>query len=355
MTALRLEEAAPAFARPAPGGAMWDVAWPRPEGPWPVRLWDPGAAQPAYGVYDPDTGVLHPVRPEEDPALPGLRWAMARGRLVSYRPGRRATVRLDGSPPAYAKVVRPRRAAVVAQRAGAVAAALAGSPGAPEIPGLADVDLELGLLVFHEVPGRPLHRGADGEALDRVGAALVAVHAVEAAGLGLPTGGGVGLGRYVRLAADAFPERAPLLRAALQEITTLPRPSATRARLLHGDLHDKNVILGPHDVTLLDVDLARSGDPSDDLGNLAAHLVLRSLQAGRGLPSGRRAARRLVDAYRGAGGTAADEAVRREVSRTLLRLACLYQLRRRWQGLVPALAEEAVRWADHRPRLRPGP
>ncbi len=346
MTAIRLAEAPPRFARPAADGSTWDVAWPRPDGPWPVRLRRPGSGEPAYGIYDPETDDLRPVDPKEDEALPGLAPTLARGRLVAYRPGRRATVRIGGTPPAYAKVVRPRRAAAVAERARVVATALGGRPGAPAVPGLVDVDLVVGVLVFAEAPGRSLHPAADAEAIGRVAASLVELHAVDAAGLGLPTDGGVSLGQYVRLAADAFPDRAAFLRAALQQVTTLPRSRQPDERLLHGDLHDKNVVLGRRGVTLLDLDLARPGSPSDDVGNLAAHLVLRSLQAGEGRGAGRRAARSLVDAYRRAGGSAADDAVRRAMARTLLRLACLYQFRRRWQPLVPALAEEATRWTE---------
>ncbi|HEX2030080.1 MAG TPA: aminoglycoside phosphotransferase family protein [Actinomycetota bacterium] len=350
MTALRLAEGSPLGPSPSRADEGWEVAWPRPDGPWPVRLRPGASGEPRYGIYDPESGALRTVRPEEDDALPGLPPMLARGTLVAYRPGRRATVRIDGPSPAYAKVVRPRKTVAVARRARGVSAALAGRPGAPATPELLDVDLTLGIVVFAEAPGRPLHRSADAASVDRVASSLVAVHEVDAAGLGLPADEGVGLGRYVRLAADAFPERAPLLRATLQEVVALPRTGAEERRLLHGDLHDKNVVLG-RGVTLLDVDMARPGDPAEDVGNLAAHLVLRSLQAGAGAGPGRAATRRLADAYREAGGAAPGPAVRRAAARTLVRLACLYGFRRRWRALVPAVAEEATVWA----RAWPGP
>jgi hypothetical protein len=98
-------------------------------------------------------------------------------------------------------------------------------------------------------------------------------------------------------------------------------------------------------VTLLDLDLAHPGDPAEDVGNLMAHLVLRSLQAGRGLPPGRADAERFLGAYVRSTGSPTDGAVIGSGARTLLRLACLYRFRRPWRNLSRPLAGEGVRWA----------
>jgi hypothetical protein len=336
--------------QPHADGYLWEVVWPRPKGPWPVRLRHGASGALAFGIYDPQTDALQRVRPEEDEALPPLRDLLQAGRLIAYRPGRRATVRLgDGGKARYAKVFRPARARAPRERIRAVTAALKGRP-APGIPEMVEADLTAGVLVFRGAPGLSLHDrlmggpGVSLSILEAVAGSLARLH--EFPGRSLPDGDvPIGLGVYVRLASKAFPEEAGHLRATLQEVVALPRPASTSDRLVHGDLHDRNVLLDGERVTLLDLDLAHAGDPAEDVGNLASHLVLRALQAGRGLAAGRRDADRLVRSYRGAGGSIEDPSVRRVGARTLLRLACLYRFRRPWRHLSPVLAQEAARWA----------
>ncbi|MBA3553013.1 MAG: hypothetical protein H0W27_09120, partial [Actinobacteria bacterium] len=87
------------------------------------------------------------------------------------------------------------------------------------------------------------------------------------------------------------------------------------------------------------------GHPAADIGNLAAHVLLRSLQRGADVRSGRRAVRRLLDAYCAAGGDVESREVSSAGARTLFRLSCLYLFRRRWQEITERLLDESVRWA----------
>jgi hypothetical protein len=335
---------------PQSDGFLWDVVWPRPKAPWPVRLRHPASGATAYAVYDRETDVLERIRPEEDESLPALGGLLSAGRLVAYRPGRRATVRLQWRGEArYAKIYRPGRADAPRKRLRAAAAALEGEVGAPALPELVEADLAAGVLVLRGAPGRSMHgRTTSGlpvpsSMLDVVARSLARLH--EASGRSLPDGDApIGLDEYARIASEAFPEEEGLLLAALQGVVALPPSAAPGARLVHGDLHDRNVLLDGTRVTLLDLDLARAGDPAEDVGNLAAHLFLRALQASRGL-AGRADAERLLRSYYRADGSIDDPAARRFGARTLFRLACLYQFRRPWQHLTPTLAAEALHWA----------
>ena len=339
------------LAPPSPPVATgtWDVLYPRPEGRWS------GYAQRGdsrrYGLYDPVTGLFETVRPEDDAALPALACWLRRGELLAYRPGRRAMVlTAEGT---YAKVLRPRRVApLVARIAAAEEAAREAGVGFPDLARLVGVDPD-GVVRFAPLPGPSLHDVLVGTAtgpdaatavLDRVGAALARFQDVAAA----PVGDGAGTAAqepatWAALAARDAPELAGRYGEVLAELPAAPSDGVTV--LVHGDLHDRNVVVGAA-VGFLDLDLLGRGGPADDPGNLAAHLVLRALQYGADGQWGRRAAARLVGGYIRHGGVATSEAVTAVGARTLFRLACLYRFRRRWRPLVPALLDEAARWTS---------
>jgi aminoglycoside phosphotransferase (APT) family kinase protein len=58
----------------------------------------------------------------------------------------------------------------------------------------------------------------------------------------------------------------------------LPIPDSAATCLLHRDLHDGQMIFSSAHDGILDLDLMAVGDPALDLGNLLAHLELRSEQ-----------------------------------------------------------------------------
>lgn len=345
--------------KPERDGFLWDVVWPRPAGPWPVRLLHVASGTPGYGIYDPTTDSLSRVRPEEDPALPALSTLLRRGRLAAYRPGRRATVALHyGAEIRYAKVFRAGRARPTWQRFVEVASEVARASDAPRLPQLIEADLGADVLMFREAPGRSMHdRLLEGGPIDfdKVAGALATFHRLSGVRVHPPSPP-IALAEYVRLASETFSEDAGPLRTALESVEPLAGPAGSGDRLVHGDLHDRNILLAGPRVTLLDLDLAHPGDPAEDVGNLMAHLVLRSLQAGRGLPPGRADAERFLGAYVRSTGSPADGAVIGSGARTLLRLACLYRFRRPWRHHTRTLAGEGIRWATGpNGRLASGP
>ena len=119
-------------------------------------------------------------------------------------------------------------------------------------------------------------------------------------------------------------------------IEKLPNDDAT---CIHRDLYDKQVLFSPDRTTLLDCDNAAEGDPAQDYGNFAAHVVLRKLQhprRARQLDAGMEA---FTTAYPKPNAAFARRAKWWEGA-TLLRLSSLYALRPKWRSLTDALLEQ---------------
>lgn len=218
--------------------------------------------------------------------------------LIVHRPERRAVVRTtpDGGGRAvctaagprasavYTKVVRPRRTAALVRRMGQAAMV----PGL-DVPQVVAVDEEAGTIRTSTLPGRTLHdllpEGVP-VAAEQVGVAVRTLHSA---------GGVDGVPRH-DLRAEVENTRVLLGLArrhhalTARAIDALERDVSRAAsviadagavgslRLLHRDLHDKQVLIDGEDVGMLDVDTLGMGDPALDLGNLLAHLDLRAHQ-----------------------------------------------------------------------------
>ncbi len=202
-----------------------------------------GEAPEGSHVVPTQLGDMGVWRHPNDPALPGLRIAVAPGALrqtltsiapgvdadsvdiVTLEPLQRATVRIgDVGRAVYVKVLPPWRVATVAD-----AHRRADTEGLPTPP-LLHADVEHGLLVLGELPGRPLAEHLE-------------------------------LGRPVP-DADQIWDLVERVAAALGT---------------HGDLHDRQILVDEsgHVTGLVDLDDAGEGDVLDDLADLIAHVTAR--------------------------------------------------------------------------------
>lgn len=134
--------------------------------------------------------------------------------------------------------------------------------------------------------------------------------------------------------------------AALARLGAPSEPLANAA--LHGDLHDKQILLRPGGAVFIDLDNAALGESELDLGNLAAHVALRSLQSGRPVGESREAEALVVEGYVAAGGAPRPHRVSRYREATLVRLALLYLMRLNSTHLFAALLDEAERSHEER-------
>ncbi|MFQ5556431.1 MAG: phosphotransferase [Acidimicrobiales bacterium] len=311
----------------------WPIAYPRQRGLWTVtdtRRW---------GVLDPETGQATRVDPGADPALPGLRPALELGRLVSYRFERRAVV---ATPSSYIKVVRPGRVDALATTHAAIASAPGGFEVPPVVSVCGDGRLELG-----PVKGRSLHDLLRAEAdpdLSRVADLVAAFHLMTPLPR-LRSPRHDDCCRWARTITRAEPTAG----AELAELATmLPRLEPRPELMVHGDLHDKNLIMARDGSALIDLDGVTLGAAEDDVANLAVHLKLRALQAGLDPGVGRRRSRALYHAYDEHHHTLDRARLRAAERHTWFRLACLYRFRRASRPLAASLLGRAV--GDERQR-----
>ena len=278
-----------------------------------------------------------------DRKLPALAAIAAQpgARLVSHRAERRAVVqRADGC---YLKVVRPGRSEAVADAAARAGVALRDRA---EVPRLLDHDAERGVLVWSTLGGTTLHERGREAATDRgwaeawrsSGRVLRALH--DAAPAGLRT-------RDTEVEVRAVtrwlaPARALGLLPDGPD-PEAPPPAGPDVVTLHGDLHDKQLVVDPSRrgarVGLLDLDELSAGEPAIDLANLLVHLELRVLQ---GLdPAAADVARAaLLDGWQPDPEVRARAAVLSDLVR--LRLAGLYAFRPPWRRLARELYARAA-------------
>lgn len=329
------------------GVSRWTVIHPRPRGAWTAT----GASADGISSWSViGDERIDPRVPSDDRDLPGLGSVLGHGELRSYRPGRRAVVALDDGA-TYAKVVRPRRAAELVARLGAVATITGCDADAPRVPVVRrESRPDDGLVLLEALPGRSLHEalgtdvdpGARSEAIGVAAGMLAAFHRCDPRGADLPpaTDGG-SPAEWLAVVTKVHPG----LNTYYAEVAERLGPGGAGVTdvipaLVHGDLHDRNLLLDGGRGALLDLDGVGVGDPAIDVGNLAAHLFLRALQRGDDVGVGRADAAVLLTRHPAGGARGA-----RWGARSLFRLACLYRFRMASAHLAPTLLDEADRWA----------
>lgn len=292
----------------------------------------------ADGLAHLGAGVVLHAR-GADARLPVLASLLAVGcELVVHRPGRRAVVRarVDGDV-VFTKVTRAR----TARRLVAVAGQLRRRAPVVELTG---AQVSSGVTIWRRAPGeRLLDLLAGPQACDAAAAAGRAVRALHGAcASGLPTREPdrewSDVERWARFVGRVAPSLMTLVEPGPSAGPQTPPASRHHhTAAIHGDLHEKQVMIEGGRATLIDIDGAAAGDPAVDVGNLLAHLQLRARQGLISDDTATRAAAAFLAAY---GPT--TELLERAAAysrTTLLRLACVYAVRPRWRGIVADLAD----------------
>lgn len=321
------------------------------------------------GAPDPACGACATARPAPDlllqrfpldyrlPTLPACLDPAAVGaalgspvqacRLASYRPGMRCQIayQLADGRVLFGKVAVEREPGAAFAGLQRVHAALRDHPHlrAPApVAYLPALDLTLaaaarGQSLLAAAPDAASRR----RAWRRIARALADLHALPSAGVARVHAPADELALATAWAAQAavvVPELAAALHdAAARAAATLPTPGPARA-LVHRDFYDRQVLLDGESapIAILDLDTVCRGDAELDLGNCAAHLLLRALQEGRPYDAGEAA--EFLAAYPAPADPGLVAWYRRA---TLARLAAIYALRPRWRALVPALCAAA--------------
>jgi aminoglycoside phosphotransferase (APT) family kinase protein len=285
--------------------------------------------------------------PREDSRIPLA--ALARKRrldILGYRPARRmvAAGRLDGVAAVW-KGYRRGKGARHARHYALAASALHG--GGVRTPAILEVDQEADFLVMRREAGlQPAVAEANAEDFRRMGSGTRQLQAFRG---DLDALGGFGRGdelavlqervRRLTMAGGSPPEDWLRLESSLAEAVSGPPPAA--AVLSHRDLHDGQWLVHEGRPCLLDFDLLCLAEPELDAANFLAHLDLRRLQRPDAISSRDVAA--CGEAFLnglGCGDSSGQQArLAFYQATTFARLALVYQLRPRWQGLVGALVD----------------
>jgi len=271
--------------------------------------------------------------------------------LAGYWPGMRCNVRYElGREPRvlYGKVFPAGMVEAAAANQAAVARAVEPA-GALTVPGVYAHVPELSLLLTEPVDGERfldrLQQGDGDVVIGRVAAALAAFHALSVPGIEKrfrPEDDVAVVEPWVALVGAVLPELAAMLEGSATDVREgMPADDPARAALVHRDFYDKQILVAPARVGLLDLDTACLGDPEIDVANFCAHLRLRSLQWHSSSDAARPLTTRFLAAYRACRPCTDMHRVRWYLASALLRLACLYSLRPSWQALAPRLLEES--------------
>lgn len=199
--------------------------------------------------------------------------------VLASRPGVSTVLALESDRgPLVAKIAQPDRLCREIEVQAAVGRSLSGE-AMLAVPPVLFHDVDAGVAVMRRVQAPTVAErlsGGDLEALSRTGQALACLHALRV-DLGRPTDLARHLSDLVRPAPEQWRAHSPLSdRAALLLEAILERePAAAPMRIVHRDVHLRQLLDDGRRVWLLDWEHAATGDPALDLGNLYAYLQAR--------------------------------------------------------------------------------
>ena len=261
-------------------------------------------------------------------ALPSDLGPIARTELVAWRPGKRAVLRIEaGGSVHFLKLLDQKSY----RRAALAFGSLGDGHGPLRLAKPACMlDEPCGYLVPC-VPGTSLRqRLADGGTppWPLVDAAIEALSSMPAAAE-LPTFGFADARTAAVKMLTKAAVRFPRCEEIAARVACVPAPQPRRHGLVHGDLHDKQLVRSDDAASLIDLEGMARGECDFDLVNLAEHLRLRSLQQ-RGTDDG------SGDALLDRAGMPTDDRAAWRLCVTA-RLLGVYAMRPRWAALLRVL------------------
>jgi hypothetical protein len=289
-------------------------------------------------------GAARELRLGEDPRLPGAAQAhelvgSRAAELVSWRPGRRFVVRLEGR---LRKGLRAARYAAALRRQEQVWSASQGR--ALRVAAVVERDAARATFDLEELPGRALEF--------EVRAAPALARLLEDwQSLALPDLAVHGRSDELELLdrlADRHARAAGSLPAGWErcrEALVPEREVGARLVTAHRDFHEAQLLVGPGELGLLDFDLCCRAEPELDPGNLLAHLDLARIRGRVAAPAAEAFERAFLAACAGRG-LVDGRALVFHRGASLLRLALVWGLRARGPQTARALLQRAEALLD---------
>lgn len=198
--------------------------------------------------------------------------------VVVYRPTERAVVRAVGADRViYVKVVPPSTTDGLVARH--VALGEAGLP-VPSILAVGDGWLAMQSLVGTTLRDRLKHGTAALPPPERYRELLGAIATVDLADAPPARSRLDDAPHHAAILATVVPDERDRLDEIVEQLSSAPA-SACRPSVVHGDLHEAQLVVDDDAITgLLDIDDAGPGDILDDIGSLLAHLRFRAMTSG---------------------------------------------------------------------------
>ncbi|MFT7620578.1 MAG: aminoglycoside phosphotransferase (APT) family kinase protein, partial [Planctomycetota bacterium] len=318
----------------------WVQLYPGSRTPWAGLGVLESDGREEYGQFDPETGTFRFIEPAHDEALPGLAHAINEGELISWRPGRRAVVKVKREGDVvYRKLLPHKKLGRAVSKLSTLADA---SPDVGKLfPRLVHVDQVSGFFDLEEIRGESLHvqlMRNEYSQLSAAGVAVAAFHGISTKQV-LPTCKPEDLAGWLERTSAFFPQYADDLRKIHDG---LPEGAQSHLGVLHGDLHDKNIIVNEGHATIIDVDGVAIGPRARDVGNMMAHLQLRGFQLGLDDEVIRDCHADFVRGYQEVRRPLNFDEVEGETERATFRLICVYLFRRQWQEVARRLMRRAL-------------
>lgn len=274
-----------------------------------------------------------------------------RCRLGGYRPGRRATVRFrygNTSTHLCGKTFRDDRGQKIIERHMTISEQLRRRCGGRvRVPAPVGFDQELKMALFVWMPGVRAETN-ECAAYDLLHAAVEVLSHVHE----LPTADNVEFGpldeyavvvrwrncirRVLPEVASEADELAGLLKVASSSVSVAERAT------IHRDFYEKQIILAPNCITLLDLDTMATGDVCVDLGNFLAHMLLRELCVRGGAKSFADLADRFLFDYESRRGPINRANLSFYTATSLFRLGAVHAMRTSTTLFRPVLWSTAV-------------
>ena len=282
-----------------------------------------------------------------------------RCRLGGYRPGRRATMRFGRGPASgqgshlCGKTFRDGRGRPLIEQHLRISEELRRACGGRvRVPSPVGFDEELGLALFAWMPGR---RGesliaAQESVLDAAAEALSVLHELPPQDRPEFSAEDEQLivDRWRRVIERLLPEAA----TDAQSLAALLADASKHVRRLdvatiHRDFYEKQIILSSNCITVLDLDTLACGDAAVDLGNFAAHLLLRVLVSGRTRQEHQALVDRFLSVYEQRRGKTDPFQLSYYTASSLFRLGAVHSLRTATSGFREALWDAARRQLEY--------
>ncbi|MCZ6508416.1 MAG: phosphotransferase [Acidobacteria bacterium] len=269
-----------------------DTSWAvlEPAAEWPAALrrlfrrgrarWLLDAGLAAWRLeHDP---IIDGVDDVLDPRAVGLAPSLERGRLLGFKPLRRAVTCFDASanqPAFYVKHLRPGRAEAQARHHDTLASWTVSHAGF-RIPSLVDVRNKPDFMVWERARGVSLRKvllSRDGQrGAAAAGSCLASLHVCPLQPLAARTRESelATAEKWLSLAAPLHPRSQDLLEVSSALAGSSRNMGRAQPALAHGDFHDGQLLLDEEHTTLLDIDTLVLAEPELDAGNLLAHFDL---------------------------------------------------------------------------------